>query len=434
MRSRNIYINLLLGIIYAIVYDYVYTNFMYNFFSYMYCPDATSIKNIYGIYILTATMPLIFYKGFQNIANGISLLVYLIIYIPMLYASYISELDESHKIQCIIALLLVTSLFFATDNLFLNRKWMDNPNKAKVPFEYLEIIGIIVFLIILLSEKHNLKFVNIWNNQDELYDLRSSYSSQRNAIVVYLLSWTKTAFLPLFVVYYLKTKKYIKLAIVLSCYMITFMIDMQKVTLLMPFLISMAYFGLNRSDIVNKFIYFVVGFLSILSSIIVYNSHNVAFFKLGSILIMRLQCLDSWLFSMYIDFFKNHPFTYYTHINFINAITHAYPYNEALGYAVSNGQMNANASFLITDGYASLGIMGFLIVGIIFIILKGIFNCTCLVVNKNHLIVILFPAISAMLNVSIFTAVLSCGFLLLYIILKYVDLSPLQDESTEENR
>lgn len=90
---------------------------------------------------------------------------------------------------------------------------------------------------------------------------------------------------------------------------------------------------------------------------------------------------------------------------------------KSLGVAVSEGAMNANANFMLTDGYAAGGILGILIVAIVFIIIKSILNGTGSRYNPQVLFVGFFPAISAMMNVSIFTSVLSSGLLIIYLIL-----------------
>jgi hypothetical protein len=141
---------------------------------------------------------------------------------------------------------------------------------------------------------------------------------------------------------------------------------------------------------------------------------------------MRTQCLESWLFPLYVSFFKYNPYTYYSHINIVNAITNYYPYKEPLGIAVAEDRMNANASFLITDGYAAAGIYGMFFIGLVFIIFKSIFNSVGLKYQRKYLVLTLFSAISSMLNVSLFTAIFSSGFLMLYIIYRYVDLKALE--------
>lgn len=431
LNKKDIYVNILLGVLYSLVFHYAYENYMYKYFSYMYCPNPEPIKDKMVIYIITSIIPLFMYKGFYSIASGISFLIYLIIYIPMLYMSYIAPINFELQMSCVLSLMAVMSISFATDNCYLiNRAWSIRGDQ-KISFKYVELCGLIVFLIVFIAESHDLKYVNVFTDQDVMYELRASYGKSRSSIIEYLMSWTKTAFLPLFLVYYLKAKQYFRYFVIIMCYVIMYMLDMQKVTMIMPFLISFSYWGmhkLNGESIKNLSIYIFFIFIVISFLFVYYSSTVSVVFGLASVFVMRTQCLDAWLFSLYLEFFKNHPHTYYTHINIVNAVTDAYPYSEPLGIVVSNGVMNANASFLITDGYAACGVFGILFIGIIFVLVKCIFNCIGILINRVYLFLILFPAISAMLNVSLFTAILSCGFFLLYLIFRFCDLSILEND------
>jgi hypothetical protein len=118
----------------------------------------------------------------------------------------------------------------------------------------------------------------------------------------------------------------------------------------------------------------------------------------------------------FFQFFQDHPYTYYSHINIVNAITHTYPYDDSLGNVVGGNfwavKMNANANLWATDGIAAAGVMGILFVNLILSYVLYILNYATANNNKLFVILLFLPFISMFLNTSIFTSLLSGGVFL----------------------
>jgi hypothetical protein len=389
----------------------------------MYCPDPAPIANSYLFYILVASVPMFFYKGFISIAGALSLFVYLLMYIPMIYVTYLIDMDS--KMLCQLILFTFIIACFCTDNRYIYIS-KESDKLKKIPFRFLEILTFLLIIFVLFAEGRSLSFVNILSQSDVMYENREAYSESRLVIVGYLISWIRSAFLPVLLVYYLKTKNKYRYILSLFGYLIIFMLDMQKITFLMPYIISLCYLLTQKQYFEKRFHVYIIGFFSVVSIALISTLDNILSYGIAAIFIMRTQCLESWLFPLYVSFFKYNPYTYYSHINIVNAITNYYPYKEPLGIAVAEDRMNANASFLITDGYAAAGIYGMFFIGLVFIIFKSIFNSVGLKYQRKYLVLTLFSAISSMLNVSLFTAIFSSGFLMLYIIYRYVDLKALE--------
>lgn len=394
---------------------------MCKWFLYMGVPDSQIGSYNVFLFILISVIPVLFYRGFKNIASGISLFTYLLLYIPIIYATRIIP-DTYGALPFSMVLLVLMSFFFITDSRVI---LLNNGSGKKIPFKVIEITTLFIVLFVVFLEGRSLKFVNILTSKDELYDLRASYGESRLAITGYLLSWCKYAFLPMLVVYYLRTQSWIKYALSIVGFIVIFMFDMLKVTFVMPILLTAVYYAINNKNVTYKmlpyvFLTFIIGPLVLYAFI-----DNTAVFGIAAIMIMRTQCIETWLSSIYLQFFSGHEYTYYTHINIINFLSNnAYPYgNVPLGIAVTEGGMNANASFLLTDGYAAMGLVGVVLAGLFFILFKTILNGVSAIFDKNMVVLFMFSAITAMLNVSLFTAIFSCGFLIFYLCMVYVDLS-----------
>lgn len=159
------------------------------------------------------------------------------------------------------------------------------------------------------------------------------------------------------------------------------------------------------------------------------SSISSVFFVISAILLMRSLGISALLNTVYIDFFETTKLhTYYTHINVVNSIFGGYPFGEdALGKAVWGGYsgenaddaMNANANFLATDGVAAMGIWGVLLVSILFYFLLKYLNKVSKGHNTDFVFILCLGSILSLLNVSLFTTLLSCGLILIIICLKY---------------
>lgn len=99
-------------------------------------------------------------------------------------------------------------------------------------------------------------------------------------------------------------------------------------------------------------------------------------------------------------FNNGNPFTHYSHINIVNLLTNSYPYDVPLGIAVSYHTQNANATFLLTDGYAAWGIAGIVIIGFIFYFFLELSNSISYNYQLEDLLVLFLPTVSYLLNVS----------------------------------
>ncbi|MCC8174068.1 MAG: hypothetical protein LIO65_06755, partial [Odoribacter sp.] len=261
-----------------------------------------------------------------------------------------------------------------------------------------------------------------------MYELRAENSKLGSGLLSYLSLWCSHGFIPLLTVYYLKIKNKIKFVCAIGAGIFMFLYDMQKITLIMPFLIWITYDYLNKheNNFKKKLFPFLSYLLIVISFILYFNLNNPIIFGISSIFFLRTLCISAYLNQLYLEFFiiNGNPMTLYSHINFVNMITHYYPYKDSLGVVVANGIQNANANFLITDGLAAAGIVGIILISFIFIIFKSILNSLGLIYKLKYLIPIMLFSITALLNTSLFTSIISGGFLIIYLSLIYFNFKP----------
>lgn len=426
---------LILITVYCLLYDYMYNNFVYYFFYYMGISESEMLIEERIIWLLFSIVPMVFYHKIESVSLFISLFIYLFVYIPFIHAlfitpgiGYVSRYDYS---------IVLCFFFLSLFRISLQRPVFKNLEiQPAIPFKAIELTTLLLTVIFIALRAGSMHFVNILTESDLLYDYRAdnSDSAANMGLIPYIQGWLGGAFFPFLLVCYLKEKKWLKGLLVLSGYMALFMVDMQKLTFFMPFFIIGLFFLLKTyKDIFGNILHSFIILLIISLSLLFYAyKDDEIIFAAGAIFFLRTVCVADWLSQYYLLFFQQNPYTYYSHISIVNAVTNGYPYNEPLGFMVSYGSQNANANFLLTDGLAAAGIIGVVIIGFIFYLLLHFLNSISYRYKKEDLYLVIAPAMSYFLNASLFTTMLTNGFFIV-ILMIIGSNNPLVAQETKNN-
>lgn len=419
--------NSLLAALYAVFYDYVYRSYILVVWGHFYTdrPYHTMEPFAFFCYILLSITPFLLYKGVKTIAAAFSLFLFLFVYIPFLDALLIYEFPSSIRIEYLLVFFFLMCLFFATDRKYLCKSLFAN-RKKRLPVKLLEYITLLLFAILVLLNKNLLKFVNFFADAEDLYLFREDMDS---VSAVYILCWLRAAFLPLLMVYYLNNKIMKKYIVCIIAYIFLFMLDKQKLTILFPIAITTIFYISKRYNLhFGRYFHLVLILLFIVFPILVISfESNPIVSVIAMTLVMRLQCIAGLQMEHYLSFFvlENNPFTLYGHINIINWLTGVYPYTESIGKTINTDGSDSNATFLLMDGIAALGVIGCLIIGFAFVILKSIINSCDRKCEISLCVPIFLFSIQSMLNVSLFTTFFTHGILLILIMFYFFDLKGL---------
>jgi hypothetical protein len=99
--------------------------------------------------------------------------------------------------------------------------------------------------------------------------------------------------------------------------------------------------------------------------------------------------------------------------------------------AVAHNSQNANATFFLTEGVASWGIIGVAITGFIFLFFLYLINSITFRYQKNEIFAMFIPTLFSLLNASIFSTMLTGGlFILIFLLASYNPLE-CEDRNTE---
>lgn len=399
------------------MFRYIWINFCVYWFTYMgFSYNGVSFKDSIWSYIL-AIAPIVLFKGVNKMSSYLSIILYLLAYVPIIIALRIStEVPDSTRIEYELILFLAMCLFFMVDRIKVREF---RPSRIKIEPKAVLIFTGILIVYLLIVFRNNLTLSGFG---EELYDLRSENDTIIHAgYNGYVLLWVQKAFLPfLFVIYYKKKDTFSRAITIgiLFAYVLLYMMSAQKITILTPFLIlGMSYLINNKHTLMPSL---ALG-LSALSAIVLFNVESPIGFTVGSILFVRTICICPLLFVVYTRFFISNPFTYYSHIGIVNSITGMYPYDDMLGKAVSGTENNANAFFWTTDGVAACGGTGLVIISLIFFAyLLFINKLPSRALPRKYLMLMFVPTITSLLNCSLFTYFISHGVFILVLLILFV--------------
>lgn len=432
-RLKEILINVAAMLAYAAFYDYIYRDFICEVFAYTgtktYIPMSFSH---YVLYLVQAVLPIVFFKGVKNIASLMSFFTYFFVYIPFVNNLNVAGYPTNLSVPYSIVFLIFMCLFFVTDYIYMLKAPFKRGIKQRIGFPVFELLSLGMLLVVAAANIRNIHFVNIITQSEVMYEMReANRETGPGGLILYLSYWLKYAILPCLMVIYLKKKQHFRYAISFAAIILMFMIDMQKITFLMPFVITAVYFFYNKhKETFSKYFHLLITACFIVFPFI-FNlmKGNRLMLEIGCVLINRTQCIEGIELGTYLRFFGDgtrNPFTHYTHISPIRKLFGGYPYQFSLGRAVTGGGANANGTFWLMDGVAADGVMGVVIISLIFIVFKAIFNSIGCRYDLNLCTIILLFALVALLNVSLFTALLSCGMLVFYFMFAFVKMPELE--------
>jgi hypothetical protein len=140
--------------------------------------------------------------------------------------------------------------------------------------------------------------------------------------------------------------------------------------------------------------------------------------NLVTLVFMRTYGMVGALTGIYHDFFTDHPVTLFSHINIVGQII-PYPYPLSIGEVIGESlgfDMNSNANFFATDGIASLGTAGIVVMGFVAGFCLRAIDRFVPPANLRLLCIASTPVAMSLANTSLFTTLLTGGLLALILL------------------
>lgn len=398
--------NILYSLIYALSYQMVHSFYLFKHFEYMgYKSEGisvfTAIITVFFIILPLWILPKI--KGFLEIAFTY---LYLLLYIPVVitFLNHYNNLGELVYYQGIFLIGFI--LIFAPS--ILTKKKYQPLNDKVLPTEGLIILNLFILFVLLFYFRNSFDIVDFSNVYKHRAEVKIS-----NSFIAYLLLWNTYLIGPLVLIHGLiKRNKFffiLGLLSVISAYGMT----ASKISLFIPLVIVASFLLMQRTEKIYRSFA-----LSLTSIMLIVFAFADKFFMLSAVILMRTFGISGLLTYQYNEYFQTFPITFLSHINIINYLTGWYPYDQPLGFVVSDffgDSYNANANFWATDGIAGFGIFGVLIISLV----VGFFLSQIKRIERQEntklLSLTIIPFCFIILNVSFFTALISGGFIMVLI-------------------
>jgi hypothetical protein len=405
----------ILSLAFVVAYIFAYRSFLHVNFDYAGFAlfERTNWFSLWSV--LISILPIIFFSRIRALSSIIATLVYVILYMPIVLTFMMgSDRPEFELVKVHGALFFGMSLLFLADRINLKLEY-----RLRLNFNFTKIIlwlTLFVTVYLAIIYRSNLKLVGF----SDVYEQRFANAEiGKDLITAYLSMWLQAFMVPICLAHGLtQRKKWYFLAGTLAC-LVTYLATASKGAVLFP-IIFFAFYLLFRNGRIIKFHLF---FLAIITSIIFLLTISTSpeqelQFIVTSLLLSRTIGNAGFLAIHYYDFFLTHPYTYFSHVGPINAITGAYPFGslqlgQVVGQYYWSEDMGANANFWVSDGIASMGIAGVMIISVISFVILIIFNTVVKGHNQLFVVMSFLPFMFYIANTPLFLSMMSGGGLLL---------------------
>ena len=415
------------AIAYIALFRFIYEDFLVPVFGYSGFKMVTATEYETLLSNIIAFLPILFFRGQKIPSDLIAVMMYVVVHVPTVITLQYAFKDYSDIIPYQVAFMLAHTLFFLVSWNASGLRGFESHTDA-VPMYTYYILGVLVVGVLVAFFGSHLRFVSF----ADVYSLRGENDKfmRGSSYIGYLMLWSSNFFAPLFIAYGCLQKRVWIVSMGVVCAVVTYMATGLKSAILLPFAAMAIYFVTAHVRTIKYLFPLIVTFV-LLSYLLTRHSDNKILFLAATVLFMRTIGVAGWLAAGYITVFNSYPFTYYSHIGIVNFFTGMYPFhNPVLGKAVwsiyqgrGGGHTNANANFLLTDGLAAMGIPGILLIAVVFYLLLLLINKVSAGHAPHFVFAMLTGAIVSFTNISLFTTLVSTGFVFCLLMLRFTRTS-----------
>lgn len=401
----------ILAVHYAYV-SYISPTFEYAHYTYL-PPDLTQLAITYFLTWLVVFA----HKDTAHPSQAAAGLIYALCYVPIqLSLLFTIEREYWHIFPAQFALATSMALIFV----FARSGPLPKPGEATV-FKsldlYLGLITLAAIILIVIVNRDHMRLVSF----ADVYELRfESSAAPSNPLIGYLTMWLSYCFISYFFARAIIYKKIIHLGLGLVGSLILYISTGAKASLLLlPMTIGViALWKMGRGFLSR----ILLALITLILALVLLFPDSGIFLWIKSIILVRIIGSSGWVASKYFEYYDIHGYSYYTHIGPINAIFGGYPYGEfSLGQVIGieysgSAEANFNASFWASDGFASVGVWGILIITIPVMILLHLINRFTVGFQNRFTVAWNVGFFVAILNLPFTTALLSGGGIIILLL------------------
>lgn len=423
MKASFTFKNILLALLFSIVYILCYKYFLYHWFEYAGFPFYEKHWTFILFSCVVSIMPISLYRGYRAISSLIAVIIYILLYIPTILTFALGSNEPISQIFWIqLVFMGAMCLFFVADKFVLVRSF-DNRKFGFVSARFFMILAIISTLYLLYIYRGNFVFVSF---KDVYIQRTANNMIGTDTLSKYLMSWLVSLFMPICVIYGLFNKKYSYFIVGCIASIVIYMATAAKGALLMPVILLCLYILLLKERVKDVYSYIVLLLSFSLIGLLALSPQPISIiFYISSLFMWRIVGVGGNLNLWYYDYFTNHPQTLYSHIRPVDFFTQSYPYGDlGLGQVIGkhywSQNMNANANFWATDGFAAYGLTGVVIISFVFAFVLIFLNTISKKYDKLFLLLLFIPFLGSILNTSLFSTMWSGGGFFIILLLLFI--------------
>lgn len=417
MKLRSTILNLSLALIYALVFLRCYVSFLWFNFEYVGYDLFHREPSFIAGSVAIAVLPVLCYRGHRAVSSVIAVLIYLVLYVPIVLTFALGSSKAPEEITLIqLTFTLGMVLIFLADAIVIR-----NPLRLDLGIDLMPtVLGITALstAYMLFTYRGSLQFSAFDN---DLYVQRDANASLGAGLLMrYLSSWLTSVFVPLCLAFGLSARRYRYTIVGTSACLVMYMASANKLSILLP-IVSIMFYLLLRKRLSVTLPLLTASLVLLVAGMLAIPNLGGSAFLASAIVLHRTIGNGGQLTSAYYDFFSFHQQTAYSHVSGLNLFTDPYPYGD-LGLGQVVGQfywtplMNANANFWATDGIAAIGLPGVAFISLVAALLFVVLNSVTERYDPLFVVLCFLPFVTTLLNQSLFSSFWSGGgfFLILF--------------------
>jgi hypothetical protein len=419
--------SLTLVAIYIVTFLVIYINWgtVYSYLGMSYQPDFRLLAPVVAaILIYVAINPF----RLNNIASFIVEVQFFVILVPSLLIVSIQSEVTASRIATVACLFLAHLLLRALAAIDFETE-VAPPNYANASTNFYIVAGVTLAMTAYLVYNY-LPYMRLVGFSD-VYEQRSNTSeSIQIPLGGYIIGFLQNAISPILIARGIFTRNVLMVAAGVALSVLIYSILGSKLAIaqsLMTIGFGVIVYQYKKIDI-NFILFGLVAlllFVLLLLLVSSFDPQNLSL-ELVAVIFMRSFAIQGAMTGVYLDFFAESPYTFYSHLNIINNLIE-YPYNAPLGivvgeYLMGTTSINANANFWATDGIGGAGLPGlFVIASVVGLFLASIklfipADLTPMAATAS------IPFIMALGNASFFTNLITGGGIVLFVVIRLISL------------
>lgn len=354
---------------------------------------------------------------FDRASSVILLLLFTLVFVPAIVINIENFEDGLGRYGALLsALSFGMMLIFLSVRIFglqssESENLLPSPRVARIIFG----VWLLCCVVLIVLYKDSMNFAGL----SEVYDQREK-GAATSLLVGYAQLYFAYVLSPFLLAYGLTKRKFFISMIAVAGFIIMYMITAERTVFLLP----VAIFGIykivrRRAYTINHVSVLVLGF-SILTLLIALLWSSVGILdKLGFYFLTRLLAYPGVFVAQYYDLYSNLGYTYWSHVSGISSMVSApslidydrkWPMlGRILAERMFHVESNSNASIFATDGAASLGPLGVIVISILLSIWLIMLDRVSRKWDRRFVLPLFLPIAFALVNVSFFTMLTSFG-------------------------